>query len=67
MLVENGGTVVIGGIFEVTESDQENKVPLLGDVPVLGNLFKQRTRQAQKQEMLVFITPKMITDRGGVR
>ena len=55
------------GIFEVTESDQENKVPLLGDVPVLGNLFKQRTRQAQKQEMLVFITPKMISDRGGVR
>lgn len=67
VLVENGGTVVIGGIFEVTESDQENKVPLLGDVPVLGNLFKQRTRQAQKQEMLVFITPKMISDRGGVR
>ena len=67
VLVENGGTVVIGGIFELTESDQENKVPLLGDVPVLGNLFKQRTRQAQKQEMLVFITPKMISDRGGVR
>jgi len=67
VLVENGGTVVIGGIFELTETDQENKVPLLGDVPVLGNLFKQRTRQAQKQEMLVFITPKMISDRGAVR
>ena len=67
VLVENGGTVVIGGIFEVTESDHENKVPLLGDVPVLGNLFKQRTRQAQKQEMLVCITRKMISDRGGVR
>ena len=67
VLVENGGTVVIGGIFELTETDQENKVPLLGDVPVLGNLFKQRTRKADKQEMLVFITPKMISDRGAVR
>ena len=42
-------------------------MPVLGDVPVLGNLFKQRTRQAEKQEMLVFITPKMISDRGAVR
>ena len=67
VLVENGGTVVIGGIFELNESEQENKVPVLGDVPVLGNLFKQRTRQAQKQEMLVFITPKMVADRGAVR
>lgn len=67
VLVENGGTVVIGGIFELTETEQENKVPVLGDVPVLGHLFKQRTRQADKQEMLVFITPKMISDRGAVR
>lgn len=67
VLVENGGTVVIGGIFELTESESENKVPVLGDIPVVGNLFKQRTRQADKQEMLVFITPKMISDRGAVR
>jgi type IV pilus assembly protein PilQ len=67
VLVENGGTVVIGGIFELTESESENKVPVLGDVPVLGNLFKQKTRSANKQEMLVFITPKMISDRGVVR
>ena len=67
VLVENGGTVVIGGIFELTETEQENKVPVLGDIPVVGNLFKQRTRQADKQEMLVFITPKMISDRGSVR
>ncbi len=67
VLVENGGTVVIGGIFELTETEQENKVPFLGDIPVMGNLFKQRTRQADKQEMLVFITPKMISDRGAVR
>ena len=67
VLVENGGTVVIGGIFELNERESENKVPMLGDIPVVGNLFKQRTRQAEKQEMLVFITPKMISDRGAVR
>jgi len=64
VLVENGGTVVIGGIFELTENDSESKVPLLGDLPVAGNLFKSRQRNTSKQEMLVFITPKMIADRG---
>ncbi|GAB3773130.1 type IV pilus secretin PilQ [Ramlibacter monticola] len=63
VLVENGGTVVIGGIFELTETEQETRVPLLGDIPVAGNLFKNRQRQATKQEMLVFITPKMVADR----
>ena len=67
VLVENGGTVVIGGIFELNERESENKVPVLGDIPVVGNLFKNRTKQAEKQEMLVFITPKMISDRGAVR
>ena len=65
--MENGGTVVIGGIFELTERENENKVPLLGDIPVVGNLFKNRARESKKQEMLVFITPKMISDRGAVR
>jgi len=65
VLVENGGTVVIGGIFSLDESDQVNKVPLLGDIPVMGNLFKSKTKQSTKQEMLVFITPKVIQDRGG--
>jgi type IV pilus assembly protein PilQ len=67
VLVENGGTVVIGGIFEIEETNQENKIPMLGDVPVLGNLFKSRTKESMKREMLVFITPKVITDRGPVR
>uniref|UniRef100_UPI003F860160 type IV pilus secretin PilQ n=1 Tax=Alicycliphilus soli TaxID=3228789 RepID=UPI003F860160 len=67
VLVENGGTVVIGGIFEMEETNQENKIPLLGDVPVVGNLFKNRTKESMKREMLVFITPKVITDRGPVR
>jgi len=63
VLVENGGTVVIGGIFEMTESDSETKVPFLGDLPGVGNLFKTRSRIANKQEMLVFITPKVIADK----
>ena len=63
VLIENGGTVVIGGIFEMEESNQENKIPVLGDVPVVGNLFKNRTKEAVKREMLIFITPKVIADR----
>ena len=53
---------MIGGIFEMEETNQENKIPLLGDIPVLGNLFKSRVRQSSKREMLVFITPKMIAN-----
>jgi type IV pilus assembly protein PilQ len=67
VLVENGGTVVIGGIFRLEETNQENKIPVLGDVPVVGNLFKNRTRESTKREMLVFITPKVISDKGPVR
>lgn len=63
VLVENGGTVVIGGIFELFEDEAEAKVPFLGDLPGVGNLFKTKTKQANKQEMLIFITPKVITDR----
>jgi type IV pilus assembly protein PilQ len=67
VLVENGGTVVIGGIFELTESENEAKVPVLGDLPAVGNLFKSKSRSSNKQEMLVFITPKMIADRAAAR
>jgi type IV pilus assembly protein PilQ len=63
VLVENGGTVVIGGIFETTETESVNKVPLLGDIPYLGALFRNKTRVANKTELLVFLTPKVITDR----
>lgn len=63
VLVENGGTVVIGGIFEMTESNDETKVPVLGDLPGIGNLFKSRAKISNKQEMLVFITPKVIADK----
>ena len=67
VLIENGGTVVIGGIFEQIERDETTKVPLLGDVPVVGNLFKTRGKAAEKTELLVFLTPRVITDRTAVR
>jgi type IV pilus assembly protein PilQ len=63
VLVENGGTVVIGGIFTMTESDIEQKVPFLGDLPGVGNLFKRREKSTRKEEMLVFITPKVVADK----
>jgi type IV pilus secretin PilQ/predicted competence protein len=58
--VEDGGTVMIGGIYETSEQEDEYKVPLLGDIPVLGYLFKNRRQAQAKQELLVFITPKML-------
>ena len=67
ILIENGGTVVIGGIFEMEETNQENKIPVLGDVPVVGNLFKNRTKESTKREMLIFISPKVINERTASR
>jgi type IV pilus assembly protein PilQ len=67
VLVENGGTVVIGGIFTQTESVDVNKVPLLGDMPYVGALFRNTTKVATKTELLIFITPKIVTDRAAAR
>jgi type IV pilus assembly protein PilQ len=67
VLVENGGTVVIGGIFTQDERNEINKVPLLGDIPFLGLLFQNRVRSTSKTELLVFITPKIVTDRSSAR
>jgi len=67
VLVENGGTVVIGGIFEQNDREDVTKVPLLGDIPYLGNLFKQKTKTSSKTEMLIFLTPKVVTDRTAAR
>jgi type IV pilus assembly protein PilQ len=67
VLVENGGTVVIGGIFELTETEGETRVPLLADIPLAGHLFRQRQKSTNKQELLVFITPRMISDRAAAR
>lgn len=67
VLVENGGTVVIGGIYTINESDDVSKVPLLGDIPVVGNLFKNRVKEVTKREMLVFLTPKLVSERAAIR
>lgn len=61
--VENGGTVVIGGIYTQEISNKVNKVPLLGDIPVLGYLFKQSAVVNKKTELLIFLTPKVVIDR----
>jgi type IV pilus assembly protein PilQ len=67
VLVENGGTVVIGGIFTQEEQEDQTKVPFLGDLPFVGVLFKSTTRSSKKKEMLVFITPKLVSERAMVR
>lgn len=59
--VENGGTVVLGGIYTSTEQNQTDKVPLLGDIPVVGNLFKNNSKMINKSELMVFLTPKIVT------
>ncbi|WP_159627884.1 type IV pilus secretin PilQ [Massilia puerhi] len=62
VMVENGGTVVLGGIYQQTERNNVTKVPLLGDVPLLGYLFKTTGRESTKTELLVFITPKIVNE-----
>ena len=67
VLVENGGTVVIGGIYEQFERNRVNKVPLLGDIPYLGYLFKNTARTNDRTELLVFLTPRVVTDVAAAR
>jgi len=67
VLVENGGTVVIGGIYEQFERDRTNKVPLLGDIPVLGYLFRDNQRTNDRTELMVFITPRVVTETAAAR
>ena len=67
VLVENGGTVVIGGIYEQFERNRVNKVPLLGDIPYLGYLFKNTSRTNDRTELLVFLTPRVVTDVAAAR
>jgi type IV pilus assembly protein PilQ len=62
-LVENGGTVVLGGIFVQDVEDSVTKTPLLGDIPILGNLFKTTSKSDSRTELLVFITPKIVSDK----
>lgn len=62
VLVENGGTVVIGGIFDRTENEVVNKVPMLGDIPVLGYVFRNTTKVDNKRELLIFVTPRILSE-----
>ncbi|MDR6839777.1 type IV pilus secretin PilQ [Pseudoxanthomonas sacheonensis] len=61
VLVEDGQTVVIGGVYEFTDRSSIAKVPFLGDIPFLGNLFKKKGRSKEKAELLIFITPKVLS------
>jgi type IV pilus assembly protein PilQ len=62
VLVNDGQTVVLGGILDTTKTKQANKVPFLADIPVLGNLFKNTTNINNKTELLIFITPKILRE-----
>ncbi len=62
ILVGNGETAVLGGIYEQTERDDVEKVPFFGDLPVVGNAFKRKTKQNDKSELLIFITPKVLDE-----
>jgi type IV pilus assembly protein PilQ len=63
VLVNNGETVVLGGIFQDERKRQEDRVPYLSSIPVLGNLFKRRSNQTQKRELLMFVTPTIVENR----
>jgi len=62
VLMNDGQTVVLGGVLETTHRSDDNKVPYLGDIPILGHLFKQTTRQNDKDELLIFVTPKIVRE-----
>ena len=67
VLVANGETAVLGGIYEQLERNDVDKVPFFGDLPVIGNVFKRRTKQEDKSELLIFITPKIMDESLGLR
>ena len=63
VLVANGDTIVLGGIFQDETASSEDKVPWLGDIPGLGVLFRRRTNETKKRELLIFVTPTIVEDR----
>ena len=63
VLVNNGETVVLGGIFQDERKRQSDRVPYLSSIPVLGNLFKRRANQTKKRELMMFVTPTIVEDR----
>ena len=62
VLVGNGETVVLGGVFRTVDVENESKIPLLGDIPYLGKLFKTKSLTQEKAETLIFITPRILAD-----
>jgi type IV pilus assembly protein PilQ len=62
VLVDNGQTVVLGGIYEVDKNNSVTKVPGLGDIPILGSLFRSTSRNNTKAELLIFVTPRILND-----
>jgi type IV pilus assembly protein PilQ len=67
ILVDNGDTAVLGGVYEQTTSTNVDKIPLLGDIPYLGSLFKRTVKQDDKTELLIFITPRIVKDQLTIR
>ena len=67
VLVANGETAVLGGIYEQTERNDVEKVPFFGDLPIIGNAFKKRSKQDDKTELLIFVTPKIMDESLGLR
>jgi type IV pilus assembly protein PilQ len=67
VLVENGGTVGLGGIYTQDESSTVTKVPMLGDIPVLGVFFRQDLKRNDKRELLIFVTPKVVKETAAIR
>lgn len=63
VFVANGDTVVLGGIFQDEKNSTESKVPWLGDIPVVGVLFRRRAHETKKRELLIFVTPTIVEDR----
>jgi type IV pilus assembly protein PilQ len=62
VIVENGGTVVIGGFARESDLQVQDRVPFLGDLPYVGNLFKTTTKSQSRAELLIFITPRIINE-----
>jgi type IV pilus assembly protein PilQ len=67
VLVANGETAVLGGIFEQIQLNQVDKVPFFGDIPFVGNAFKRTIKQNDKTELLIFITPKVLDENLSIR
>jgi type IV pilus assembly protein PilQ len=64
VLVDNGQTVVLGGIYEITKTNTTAKVPGLGDIPILGYLFRSKKHSNNKAELLIFVTPRILSETG---